>query len=109
MASIDEKIAALNEAHQKKIAQLEALKEKQEARKLNALIKGKRSDDTRRKILAGAMVLEKADKDEAARQRLMDGLDKYLTRDDDRALFGLSKKPKSATTEQPKPTALPSL
>lgn len=89
MATIDEKIAELEAQHKEKISQLKALKEKQEARKLNALIKGKRADDTRRKILAGSMVLARAEKDEAARQKLLDGLDKFLTRPDDRKLFGL--------------------
>lgn len=92
MATIDEKIAELEAQHKEKIGQLKALKEKQEARKLNALIKGKRADDTRRKILAGSYVLDASLKDDAARQRLIAGLDKYLTRTDDRALFGLETK-----------------
>lgn len=89
MATIDEKIAELEAQHKKKIEQLKALKEKQEARKLQALMKGKRSEDTRRKILAGSLVLDMMAKDEATRARFMDRLNKFLTRTDDRKLFGL--------------------
>jgi hypothetical protein len=64
-----------------------------EARKVQALIKGKRSNDTRRKILAGAMTLEISERDEEARQRFIKQMDKYLTRADDRALFDLPPLP----------------
>jgi hypothetical protein len=58
MKTIDEQIAELEEQTRKKVRQLKAKKELIEARKVHALIRGKRSDDTRRKILAGAMTLE---------------------------------------------------
>jgi large subunit ribosomal protein L7/L12 len=89
MATIDEKIAEIEEQAKKKIQQLKAKKELIEARKVQALIKGKRSKDTRRKILAGAMTLEISERDEEARQRFIKQMDKYLTRPDDRALFDL--------------------
>jgi hypothetical protein len=90
MKTIDEQIAELEEQTRKKVRQLKAKKELIEARKVHALIKGKRSDDTRRKILAGAMTLEVSGRDEEARLRFIKQMDKFLTRADDRALFGLS-------------------
>jgi hypothetical protein len=93
MATIDEKIAEIEEQAKKKIQQLKAKKELIEARKVQALIKGKRSNDTRRKILSGAMTLEISERDEEARQRFIKQMDKYLTRADDRALFDLPSLP----------------
>lgn len=85
MATINDQI----EQAKKRVKQLEARKQQIEARKLHLLIKGKRSNDTRRKILAGALVLDMMEHDEAAQHRFLDRLDKYLKRADDRALFGL--------------------
>lgn len=101
MATIEEQI----EQAKQRVKQLEVRKQKIEARKLHLLIKGKRSDDTRRKILAGALVLDMMEKDEAARKRFFERLDKYLKRADDRALFGLSPLPdedRSTQAIQPK-------
>ena len=89
MVTIEEQI----ERAKQRIKQLEARKQKIEARKLHLLIKGKRSNDTRRKILAGALVLDMMERDEAARHRFLERLDKYLKRADDRALFGLNPLP----------------
>jgi hypothetical protein len=89
MKTIDEQIAELEEQTRKKVKQLKAKKELIEARKVHALIRGKRSDDTRRKILAGAMTLEISGRDEEARLRFIKQIDKFLVRPDDRALFGL--------------------
>jgi hypothetical protein len=47
----------------------------------------KRREDTRRKIIAGAVVL--VEKDPAIKLWLQRTLDKVLTRNDERALFGL--------------------
>ena len=94
MTTLDEKIAKLEEEHKKKINQLKAKNELLEARKLTALIKGNKSRDTRRKILAGALILDIIAKDEAAKNKFMPQLDKYLTRADDRTLFNLNPLPK---------------
>lgn len=88
-AGIDDKIKALEE----KLKQAKAQKAKIEARKKAIEAKVQRSQDTRRKVLAGAMVLEMMERDEATRQRFMERLDKYLTRADDRALFDLQVMP----------------
>ena len=85
MATIDEKI----EQAKRRVKQLETRKKQIETRKLHLLVKGKRASDTRRKILAGALVLEMMEKDEATKQRFLERLDKFLTRQDDRNLFGL--------------------
>ena len=76
-------------------SKLKRLIEKREA--VNARIKleqnkvrsNQRKSDTRRKILAGAAVLQWAAKDEAFAKLLMAELGKFLVREDDRALFGL--------------------
>ena len=48
-----------------------------------------RKDDTRRKILAGAAMLDRAEKDAAFKLELHALLGQFLVRADDRALFGL--------------------
>ncbi len=94
---IEDKIKALEE----KLKQAKAQKAKIEARKKAIETKVQRSQDTRRKVLAGAMVLEMMERDEATRQRFMERLDKYLTRADDRALFDLQV----TATQSPKEEA----
>ncbi|WP_084150542.1 mobilization protein [Azohydromonas australica] len=87
MATIDERIASL----EAKLKQERAKKQKVEARKRAIERKLQRAADTRRKILAGALVLELIERDEASRQRFMQRLDAYLTQPEDRALFGLNE------------------
>ncbi len=89
MGRIEDRIAAT----QQRLDQLKAQKEAHDARKLAALLKGQRSEDTRRKILIGAMVLGKMQDDPQTRQRILDDLDAFLTRNDDRALFSLPALP----------------
>ena len=50
----------------------------------------KRSQDTRRKILVGAMLLEWMGKDAEVQRQMLGRLDGFLTREDDRSLFGLA-------------------
>jgi len=45
--------------------------------------------DTRRKVLAGALALNMAEKDKAFSARLNEELGRFLVRDSERALFGL--------------------
>jgi len=59
---------------------------RQEQNKLNA---SERKSDTRRKILAGAAVLEWAARDTDFSAKLLTELKAILVRDADRALFGL--------------------
>lgn len=59
----------------------------------------KRKEDTRRKILAGAVALEHAEHDKDFNAKLQAQIARNITRDDDRALFGLSPLPKGAHSE----------
>ena len=93
MATIQEKIEALEKAHSERISQLKKADEAIQAQKLTALMKGKRSEDTRRKILVGAMMLDHMEKNEATKTSVMSKLDAFLTRPDDRGLFGFTAAP----------------
>lgn len=95
MANIEDRIKAQEE----KLKQLKALKQKQEAQKRAAEAKRSRTADTRRKVLVGAMMLEHMDKNEATKASVMGKLDAFLTRPDDRALFGLPEMPPSQSAE----------
>lgn len=79
---------ALIKFHQKheKAKQHEA-RMRQRARKL----------DTRRKIIAGALALEHAKRDEAFRNQLLALLERYVEGDTERALFGLAPLPPTST------------
>ena len=79
--SLDDQIKALEDKRRKLDAQLARLHAagRAEARKR----------DTRRKILAGAVVLNQADENEAAKARLWKLLDQALVKDRDRELFNL--------------------
>lgn len=94
MAALDDRIKAQEE----KLKQLKALKQKQEAQKRVAEAKRTRAQDTRRKVLVGAMMLDQMDKNEATKRSVMAELDAFLVRDDDRALFGLYPKAKETIT-----------
>lgn len=86
MAKAAERLEAIN----KKLDQLKAQKRQLEARQRAAEAKTKRSADTRRKILVGALVLSKLDDQEHGtrfRAFLQRELQSFLTREDDRALF----------------------
>jgi hypothetical protein len=56
---------------------------------LNRENERKRKDDTRRKILAGAAVLDEASRHPAYREELYKLLNRFLVRAEDRALVGL--------------------
>ena len=78
-------------------AQMQAIQSRQKERDRKA--------DTRRKVLAGAAVLAEAERDPAAKQRLMALLDRHLVRDVDRAVFGLALKAKAEPEKAPKAKA----
>jgi hypothetical protein len=83
-----------------RMSKLKRLIERREA--VNARIRqeqnkqraSERKNDTRRKILAGAAVLQWAAKDNEFSAKLIAELKRFLVRDDDRALFGLPPVPK---------------
>lgn len=93
------KLEKLDKKAREKKAKLEA-ETKDKSEKLKNQIKRleqqekakERKRDTRRKILAGSLVLERMGKDPAFAEKLKSDLDKFLTRDIDRELFGLPER-----------------
>ena len=61
-----------------------------------------RKDQTRRKILLGAMLYDRIEKRKFSNQKLIDWMNDYLIRDDDRALFNLAPIDKNAISESDK-------
>ena len=55
----------------------------------NKQSKQKRKEDTRRKILLGALMMEMMKKEELDEKKILKRLDGYLTKDIDRKLFEL--------------------
>ena len=77
----NQRIAALELKKQQIAYRIVRLRNQESARQ--------RKIDTRRKILAGAWVLHQAERDPAARQRLIQDLDGFLVHPRDRELFDL--------------------
>ena len=92
MPGIEDRIADL----ERRLKQAKALKQQQVARARAADKKRQRSEETRRKILVGAVVLAKVERGEWPQERLRELMDQALTRADDRALFGLLPVPSEA-------------
>lgn len=93
--SIDDKIADF----ESKLKQLKAQKKLAENREKKKAKEQQRKDDTRRKILLGAMCLQMMKDDEQAYQKILARMDKFLTENRDRVLFGFTEPP-----TEPKPT-----
>ena len=72
-----------------KLEQLKARQQLIENRQRYVAAKQARREDTRRKILIGAVILAKIERKEFDEKKLRAMLDEALTRKDDRALFGL--------------------
>jgi len=88
MPKIDERIEAL----ETKLKQLKVQHQRKEARARTVAAKRARGEELRRKILVGAILLSKVEAgefDEAVLKRWMDAA---LSREEDRALFGLGAK-----------------
>lgn len=83
------KLEATIEAQHKKLAQLKAKKQKMEALQKAKATGLERRQDTRRKVLAGAMLMELMEKDAELKKQMLGKLSTFLVRPDDRALFGL--------------------
>ena len=86
MPKLDDQIAQAEQ----RLKQLKVRQQRIEARKRTLDAKRNRKADTRRKILAGAIVLARAE--QGRLPELTGWLDDALTRDDDRALFELPPK-----------------
>ncbi len=76
--------------HSQLEARIQSLKAKESTQK--------RKNDNRKKILAGAYILEKHEK-AGTLQELMTELDKFLIRKNDRVLFGLVEETETKTEE----------
>ena len=85
MVEYKEKIQKLEE----RLRQLKVRKHRVDARRRSLDSKRTRREDTRRKILVGAVVLAKVDQGVLEDAVLRGWLDGALVRDDDRGLFGL--------------------
>ena len=83
---LDDRIETL----ETKLQQLKVRQQRIAARKAALLSRRARKDDTRRKILVGAVILAKVEQGDFDERQLRRWLDKALTRADDRALFGLN-------------------
>lgn len=82
-------IAERIEALEERVRQLKARQQRLDARKRSLESRRARRDDTRRKILVGAIVLAKVEQGVLAESVLNAWLDGALERADDRALFDL--------------------
>ena len=91
VTKLDERITSL----QVKLEQLKTRQARIDARQRALASRRARKDDTRRKILAGAIVLAKVEAGDLDRKTFRRWLDRALMRDDDRTLFGLPPKPLS--------------
>ena len=82
---LEERIETLQE----KLKQLKVRQSRIDARKRARENAQARKDDTRRKILVGALILARVEQGRFSRADLQEWLDAALTRPDDRALFSL--------------------
>lgn len=85
MSQLDDRITAT----EVRLKQLKAKQQRIEARRKTVEANRARKADTRRKILIGAIVLAKIERNEFKQDQLNTWLNEALTRPDDRALFGL--------------------
>lgn len=76
-------------AAERRLAQLKARQQRLDARLAYLESSRASKDQTRRRILAGTVLLAKVDAGQFDSRTLKRWLDKALTRPDDRALFGL--------------------
>lgn len=85
---LDERIETL----ETKLQQLKVRQQRIAARRAALLSSRARKEDTRRKILVGAVILAKVEQGDFDERQLRRWLDKALVRADDRALFELNPK-----------------
>jgi hypothetical protein len=85
MPKLDDQISTL----QQKLQQLKLRQQRIDARKRAIAADRERKAETRRRILVGALVLEKVQQGEMDKNKLTAWLDEALTRPADRLLFDL--------------------
>jgi large subunit ribosomal protein L7/L12 len=88
---IDERV----EQAAKRLAELKAAKAKADARKKADAGKERRKLDNKKKILLGAYMLDRMERDDSFQAKVMPRLDKFLVRPADRSIFGLPPMPTS--------------
>lgn len=86
------KIADRIESLEVRLKQLKAKQQRLESRRRSPKSRRARREDTRRKILVGAVVLAKVEQGLLEKSVLRGWLDGALERDDDRASFGLPER-----------------
>ena len=86
---LNERISGLEQ----RLKQLKSRQKRLEQRRRTFESRQARKDDTRRKILVGALVLARVQQGRFSEGELRGWLDEALTRADDRALFGLGELP----------------
>ena len=79
----------------KKLAELKAAKAKADARKKAEAGKERRRLDNKKKILLGAYMLDRMERDADFQAKVIPRLDKFLVRPADRSIFGLPATPSS--------------
>ena len=84
------------EIARQKAAQANALLQKLEAQARSKAVGENRKLNTRRKVLLGAFMLGKIQKDDEFKKQIVREIDKYLVRDAERALFDLPPLPRTA-------------
>ena len=94
IAELDQKRAKVEEKLKAERAAITLAKRREQAKVLNR----RRKEDTRRKILVGALQFDEidklpADQKAAEKRKLKDKMSRYLTRNDDRELFGIAPLP----------------
>jgi len=102
MERLTARLTRLRAAEEQVTAEIRAAEARQRARQSKA----ERAADTRRRILLGAWLLQRMKQDEALRSRLLADLDAWLTRNEDRALFGLEPRShgrEDTTTKEAQP------
>jgi hypothetical protein len=89
MPKLDDQISTL----QQRLQQLKLRQQRIDARKRAIAATRDRKAETRRKILVGTLVLEKIQRGEMDKNKLLTWLDEALTRAADRVLFDLGRRP----------------
>ena len=84
---LNERISSLEQ----RLGQLRGQRQREDQRKRTFESRKARKEDTRRKILIGALVLARVQQGRFSEGELKSWLDEALIRTDDRALFGLSR------------------
>jgi hypothetical protein len=84
---------------QQRLNQLKAQQAQKQRREKAEATRRQRQVDVRRKILAGAVLLDAVAKCSFPQQQFMDMMDATLTRNDDREIFGLKPLTDSANSK----------